>query len=512
MADELTKTRAENAAMISKISEKDPKFSEAYNNSLTSGKSSTEALDDAIADKESRSKQASEQKKTSVQCPTCSGKMLVNDYKQKEETLEGYTGNTGFAARIPIIGALFKGPKDKQSLFDKKCPTCEGKAELEDKTDQTKQTQKAAEVAQKESKEILELESKLGPLGGNRHQLIVGDDMLEIGLGFNDSKSYKVVKEGQVSPSGGKIESKATIPVYKKSSSVVGTNPLATPGGHYHIKCSNQFSVFTGAQGINLTSVGPVTIKGGITQIIGPEVTIGSSVGPISLEGDHVQITGKSIALTPDPAGNGQVTVQGTMHTAGNAIIGGGAHIDGDLSFNSATCPGRVERSRVSSDPNQVTGPAQWSYTGAANALTDFIRKVTVQLADPTSVLLSPRGMKNIQQEAMSLAKKALPIETQPTGVILPGQCVVVGANGTSTNPAPIPIYNFPHHHTLADGAHSHDSFVPNIKLMNSSDEVRKNAKQKEAIAPVGISEPGGNIFSKMGSSILGVLSLRVNP
>ncbi len=135
-----------------------------------------------------------------------------------------------------------------------------------------------------------------------------------------------------------------------------------------------------------------------------------------------------------------------------------------------------------------------------------------MQLADPTSVLLSPRGMKNIQQEAMSLAKKALPIETQPTGVILPGQCIVVGALGTCTNPAPIPIYNFPHHHTLADGAHSHDSFVPNIKLMNSSDEVRKNAKQKEAIAPVGISEPGGNIYSKMGSAVLSVLTFRINP
>jgi hypothetical protein len=119
--------------------------------------------------------------------------------------------------------------------------------------------------------------------------------------------------------------------------------------------------------------------------------------------------------------------------------------------------------------------------------------------------------MKNLQQEAQGLAKKALPIEMQPTGIILPGQCIVVGPMGTSTNPAPIPLYNFPHHHSLADGAHSHDSFVPNIKLMNSSDDVRKNAKQKETIAPAGISEPGGNLFSKLGG-IVSVLSQRISP
>lgn len=449
--------------------------------------------------------------KKKAECPTCSGKALANEYKQKEETLEALTGNTGFAARIPLFTGLFGGVKSKKSLFDSSCPTCNGKGTVEDKADQTNNLKKVEKLAKAQSKEILELEAKLGPLGGNRHQLIVGDDMLEIGLGFNDSQSYKVINDGQIAPSGGKIESKATLPVYRKSAAVVGTNPLATPGGHYHIKCSNQFSVFAGAQGINLTSVGPVTIKGGITQIIGPEITIGSSVGPVSIEGEHLQLTGKSIALTPDSAGSGQVTIQGTMHTSGNAVIGGGAHVDGDLSFNSATCPGRIERSRVGSDPNQVTGPAQWSTTSASNALIDFIRKTALQLADPTSVLLTPRGMKNLQQEAQGLAKKALPIEMQPTGIILPGQCVVVGPMGTSTNPAPIPLYNFPHHHSLADGAHSHDSFVPNIRLMNSSDDVRKNAKQKETIAPAGISEPGGNLFSKLGG-IVSVLSQRISP
>jgi len=460
-----------------------------------------------------------------IPCPTCSGKVTPNNYKQKEETQEGFTGNTGFAARIPLIGNILQtGSVKISSLFDKKCPTCNGKGCLEDKTDQSKQQQAAAKVAEQESKSILELEAKLGPIGGNRHQVVVGDDLLEIGLGMNDTKSYKVIKEGQVAPNGGKIESKGTVPVYRKSSSVVGTNPLAIPGGHYHIKCSNKFSLYTGAQGIDITTHGPVVIKGGITQIIGPEITIGSSAGQVTIEGEHLQLTGKSIAITPESTGSGQVAIQGTLHTTGNAVIGGGMHVDGDVSFTSATCAGKIERTRVSSDPNQATGPAQWQTKATTNGVKDFLRKITVQIADPTSILLSPRGMQNLQLEAQSLVKKALIYEDVVTGWIIPGTSVqlmgtcpcnyggAAAGNLSMIVTQPIELRNFPHHHTLADGAHSHDMFVPNIKLVNTSEDVRKDAKPKESIAPVNIKNDKGNLFSKLGSSILSVLSQRISP
>ena len=462
-----------------------------------------------------------------IPCPTCSGKVTTNNYKQKEETQEGFTGITGFAART-ALGLAKNGPAKVASLFDKKCPTCGGKGSLPDKTDLSKQQKAAAQVAESESESILKLEASLGPVGGNRHQVVVGDDMLEVGLGMNDSKSYKIVKDGQVAPNGGNIEAKGTVPVYRKSSSVVGTNPLATPGGHYHIKCSNKFSVFAGAQGVDITSIGPVVIKGGITQITGPEVTIGSSAGQVTIEGEHLQLSGKSISITPDGGGSGQVAIQGTLHTSGNAVIGGGLHVDGDVSFTGSTCAGKLDRTRVSSDPNQSTGPAQWQTKAASNAVKDFIRKIVVQIADPTSVLLSPRGMQNLQQEAISLVKKALPIEPVVTGWIVPGTQMIFsirgagqvvnegGANGTinlttatATVLSPINLSDFPHHHILHDSAHSHDMFVPNIKLVNTSEEVRKNAKTKETIAPVGITTDKSTLFSKLGG-ILGILSKRI--
>ena len=51
--------------------------------------------------------------------------------------------------------------------------------------------------------------------------------------------------------------------------------------------------------------------------------------------------------------------------------------------------------------------------------------------------------------------------------------------------------------------------FVPNIKLVNTSEEVRKNAKTKETIAPVGITTDKSKLFTKLGG-ILSILSKRV--
>jgi hypothetical protein len=126
-----------------------------------------------------------------------------------------------------------------------------------------------------------------------------------------------------------------------------------------------------------------------------------------------------------------------------------------------------------------------------------------VNIADPTSIMLSPRGQQNLQLETMALLKKAIPIELQPTGL-----CIITYGSSAGVHP----IFNYPHHHTLADSAHGHDSFVPNVKLVNTSEEVRKRSKTKENLAPVGISEPSTNIFQKIGQSILAVLSTRVSP
>jgi hypothetical protein len=160
---------------------------------------------------------------------------------------------------------------------------------------------------------------------------------------------------------------------------------------------------------------------------------------------------------------SGQVAIQGTLATSGNIVATGGAHIEGDLSFISATCPKRLERTKMGAAADQVTGPAQWQFQALSTSLQDFIRKYTHQATDVSGVLLTVRGQQNLQADMMSIMKKAIPIELVQTGIVV----------GVTPGLSIAPVFNYPHHHTMPDGIHTHAIDVPNIKLLDSDSEVR---------------------------------------
>jgi hypothetical protein len=449
-------------------------------------------------------------KTRTIPCPDCTGKQYVNLFKKNSKDLGALFGSVGSSLRIVLENASILSRssnrlKDKKSLFKNGCPTCDGKGTIEDKTDQTQQIQAASQKAQQLQKEITELEADLGGAGpgGNRHTLVVGDDMLEVGLGYNDSPSYKVVKDGSLDPGGAQIEEEAVMKVSTKTNAVIGTNPLSTPGGHYTIKCSNKFTVRAGTQGIELNTEGPLTIRSGQTQLVAPEITIGSSVGRVVIEGKSTSIGGDSISLNPGTGGKGQVSCTGTFTTVGNMIAQGGAHFEGDVSCISMTMPGKTERSKHASQDIQTTGAAVWQAEAAQQALEDFVRTRTIRAQDPAGLALTPREQQNIAADQKNLLKKALPVEPVPTGF-----CTVIGGSSSGIHP----IYNFPHHHTLGDMIHAHDEFVPNIKLTTGCKAVRGTAKAKEAPAPVmaNTSDPSSNIFTQAFQLIQAVVAKRI--
>jgi hypothetical protein len=469
--------------------------------------------------------------KRMIKCPDCTGEQMTNP-KQKEtkDQQSIFPFMSGPARDIFNFAAdLYNSKsrkKGKKELFDKDCPTCEGKGEIEDKTDRTEQIQSAAKKAEGLKDEILELEASLGPTGGNRHTLVVGDDTLEVGLGYNDSPSYTVIEDGALAQGGVTMEKKAPMKVSKKVNAVVGTNPLATPGGNYTIKCSNKFLVRAGAHGIELSTEGPLKIKAGQTQFIGPEITLGSSQGQVVIEGQHTQINGRSIAITPDTTGSGQVSIGGTMHTTGNIIAQGGAHIEGDMSCISMTMPAKTDRSKHSSQDSQTSQAATWSVDAAEAGLKDFVRSRTIRAQDPANIAISPREIQNISEEQKSLLKKSLPIEEKPTGLIIPGTAIQIQATtcpcnyyGPSTGnivgviTQPVDLYNFPHHHGQNDGIHAHDTKVPNVNLVDTDEEVRSTGSLKAGPAPVmaNISSGGTNLFTKALGLVSKVVATRVN-
>jgi hypothetical protein len=456
-------------------------------------------------------------------CPTCNGGKKLgakNRAGKKYINLSSLFSRCPASIRIPVgdiedlINSVIQFV-DVRQLFDKKkCPTCDNKGTVKDVTGVA--NQKAKEVAQKldsKKEQIQKLEQKAGGSSGcgNRIAIINGYDVLEVGLGMNKTKSYAQGKSEMAPGSvriGGGVQ-------FVETTVTVGKNVTATPGGAYTIKCSNKFTCFTGAQGIELITYGPVNIAGGITKITGPEVTIGSSTGTCTVEGNHLQLTGKTIGIGP-VEGDNQIVVQGTLGVSSNLVVNGSAHVNGDLSFTSATVPSTTKRAHFGSQSDVVTGGASWggiAVKAISDVMQNMIADISHMVIDPSTPIISRRGIEKVMEHVLTLAKVSRPWELLPTGYILTGTPISLALlGGTLTGFAgpsniagpvagvgafvggellgivetPIPLNNFPHVHALPDMFHTHDMEVPNIKLLPSSEGVVGTARQKESALPSG--------------------------
>jgi hypothetical protein len=448
-----------------------------------------------------------------IPCPQCKSStggeryMPANKKTNPLTDLSGFFGATMDTIMMPIrvVNEFLRGNQQPySSVQDKECSLCNGTGEIEDGTDLEEGIKKAEAEIKASQDEIQKLEAELtdGIPGGNRHTLILGNEMLEVGVGMNDSPSYKTVEDGSAAPSGVEVTKKGVVDKFLKTTAIAGINPIATLGGNYTIKCSNKFTLFTGAQGIELDTYGPVTIGGGITRIIGPEVTVGTSKGATIIEGESLRMAGKTISLEPRGDGDGHVNVRGTLSTTGNINTMGGAHIEGDLSFISATCPQKVENTKMAGNVNLTTGPAQWSMQCTMNGIIDLVRKVTARSGSSTNFLLSPRGMQYINDEMISMMKKTMPIDMVQSGIAI----------GVMPGPSIAPVYSFPHHHALPDDGHTHSMVVPNINTMKDSDEVRQSSGIAcNSRAPQSANTKEGFI-NKALQSIVNVITMRISP
>lgn len=414
-------------------------------------------------------------KQREIDCPVCGGGKKEQIVSNAPKAAKSAQSTERFTGSIPLqkvsdffgsIGNLLKAvtSKDKtktvQSLFEGgKCPECGNKNKIKDPTDRTKQIEAAAKEAEAIQQEVLEAEAQMGPPGGNDYKLIVGDRVVEVGLGYNDTQSYTVLENAGLALGGGKAEKDGTVAIYEKVNVVVGTNPLCTPGGKYVIKCANSFKVRAGCQGIELNTEGPLIINAGQTKFVAPEITIGTSTGQVAIEGNNLSLAGKNVVVNAGADGNGQISFNGTVFATGNINAQGGAHFEGDVSCNSMTMPGKITRSQISSQDTQVTGAAVWRNEAASQALKDFLRTQQMRANDLKSGTgVCERNKKNIAAEQKELLKKSLPFEPLPCGF----------ANLTTGE-----VFLFTHHHTLADFMHAHDSFGPLINTTPDSQTMR---------------------------------------
>lgn len=411
-----------------------------------------------------------------VPCPYCKDKEVLSEQNGRATT------NTAIFPRMQnvmgvisdVVTSFSGGPKTvsaKEALNG--CKACGDSGEIEDVTDTSENDQKAADYLESKSERILELETKLGNSpGGNKVSRVAGAKIEIIGRTLNTAKSYTKHTGKASYRSGGEVHEKgrASVPngpeKDKGTNVITGNNPPAnTGGGLYYIMCSNKFKLVAGAQGIEISSNGPISIDGGQMRFTGAEVTIGGSQGPTVIEGDHLQLNGKSISLTPTGA-SGAVSVDGSIATTGN-FQAGGAYID-NLYFSNAVCPEKQDISKISSQTDLITGPAKWGYSAAIYALQNTIKWIKDSTTDVTlSQTMSPLNPRSMMKTADNITNLTYTII--PQELTITGYCLVDGT--------PRPVFNLPHTHQLPDTPHSHAYTVPAITYKGrTAESVRAEA------------------------------------
>lgn len=411
-----------------------------------------------------------------VECSYCNGEMLTKKSGRLFQRLAGWLQRS-FSIKLPSVLLQYlkeKMPVEKYDILKGECEACRNKRTIPDPTDDRSRWAEATANFQAAAPEIEQLEAKLAAPGGNRYTIIQGSDILEVGLGMNDVPSYRVDKECMVRNSrltdlGNKEtdpKKGGPIPKGARMNHVQGTNPPASPGGHYVIKCSNKFSIVTGAQGIDITTGGPITINGGITQITGPEVTIGTQTGRLALEGEVVSVGGKSIEMAPT---DGQVFVKGTLGTTGNMMCGGHAHME-SASVVKLETTGKNQESNISAPNNTYGGPAFWGSIageGIIASLREMASYVLFNTTNPEHAknVISLRYVMGLADNLQNIAYNLRFIEFVPTGI-----CIVPYGSSAGLHF----IFNFPHVHAMPDQMHTHETRVPDIKAdADSAEQLR---------------------------------------
>jgi len=240
-----------------------------------------------------------------------------------------------------------------------RCLTCWGKmlspssqdGKWATETEKSKIVQKRVEI----QKKIYEYEKQLGqnkhPNGGTSVQTVAKNFIQNIGLVFNDFESYRKDPIGKLVPCGVKIDPLGTTiyTQYRESALVEQVDVEKFPGGSYNLNVCDGWTATVGSNGIEFKTTGPLNLFGPQVNLIGQTINVGAK-DEVTVEGDRVDITGDIISLRPrknkrdtetgaNTEDEQQVLIDGNLNVGLNAIIRGGAHIEGELSVQHITAP-----------------------------------------------------------------------------------------------------------------------------------------------------------------------------
>lgn len=229
-------------------------------------------------------------------------------------------------------------------IFGETCPSCSGTGKSTSSMGGiwTPDTQKQQIITKLQSKiiQLAQAEEQMGT-GGSEIINITKHKIETIGVVMNTFGSIRVDLNGKMYSSemvihkGGVFENMVPTPL------VEYVNAEEFPCGNYTVNVCNKYHINVGAGGLHMKSYGPVNISGTLTNIAGSQVNIGSD-NEINIDG------GKRLSLVADvitlkQRNRKQVFIDSSLGVGRNLVVGGGAHIEGELSVNHISAPGEIQ-------------------------------------------------------------------------------------------------------------------------------------------------------------------------
>ena len=188
-------------------------------------------------------------------------------------------------------------------------------------------------------KDLIELEKQLG-LGGSEIINITKHKVENIGLIYNDFPSTRIDEIGKIENYEVKVFPKGVATTKKESALIEYVHVDDFPGGDFTQNIGNKWNVLVGSGGVSLKSTGGVDIGGTITNIAGQQINVASEY-ETNISSKKVNIAAEMLTLRNK--NNRQVLVDGNLGVNQNVVIGGGLHVEGELSVQHITAPVEIQ-------------------------------------------------------------------------------------------------------------------------------------------------------------------------
>ena len=206
-------------------------------------------------------------------------------------------------------------------------------------------------------KELFEIEKKLGH-GGSEFIDIAKHKSETIGLIMNDFPSVRIDEVGKINRDKVVIHPEGTFNSQKASPLIEYVHVDDLPGGSYTLNVCNKWNVQVGSGGISMKTSGSVDIGGTITNIAGDQVNVGSAREVNIDGGERLSMVADIISIRQ--RNRGQVLVDSNLGVSQNVIIGGGLHVEGELTCNHITAPVEIQETDPVTIFGQLLEGCQW--------------------------------------------------------------------------------------------------------------------------------------------------------